>query len=188
MPKARVWRSTGKAKKRTGGAVKQAGTLSSDAMPTKQRLEKGAFEIGGAGQHRIVRMLDAPLEQARAREQITETQFQVLARYRMHWFMGHHAGSLRGVDLDRIHNHDHHSGTMSEQSIWHREMLDTACDALKPLEREVTAKVVLEEHGITETGAELGYRSPYRGRQAVIECLVSSSQKITSAWLTMDRA
>jgi hypothetical protein len=156
-------------------------------MPTRERLEKGAFEIGGARQHRIVRMLDAPLEQARAREQITETQFQALARYRVHWFMGNHAGSLRSVGLDRVHSYGRYHGETGEQEIWHREMYLTARGVLLATEREVTAKVVLEEHGITETGAELGYRSLYRGRQAVIECLVSSSQKITSAWLTMDR-
>ena len=183
MPKARVWRSRGEVKKRTAA---KAATLSSDAMPTKQRLEKGAFEIGGVGPHRVVRMLDAPLEQALAREQITETQFQVLARYRMHWFLGHHSGNLRAIDLDRVMV----SGQVDRgggQGIWHSQMYLVANGSMRNLEREVTTMVAIEECSVTEVGSCLGYRSPYRGREAVLEILRSASKKITSAWLTMDR-
>ena len=185
MPKARAWRSTGKAKKRTHGAA----TLSQSAMPTRERLAKAAtdFEIRGTGRHRVVRMLDAPLEQLWARAQITEQQYQVLGKLRLHWFLGHQAVSLRAADLNRIMApHRDFGETSSQQALWHREMFDAGYSSLEALKSAVTYMVVLQEIGVNEVGAELGYRSPYRGRQFVIECLCVASAKIMSVWLTMD--
>ena len=185
MTKARAWRRTSQPAKRTHGAA----TLAQSAMPTRERLAKGGFEVGGDGGRRIVRMLDTPLEQARARAQITDAQYDGLARYRMHWFLGHLAGNLRAIDMDRVIGSDRGGvdGTF-EQVLWHRQMFDVARDALPVLERLAVAGVVLDEVGVTEVGAGFGYRSAYRGRQFVLELLCSASQEITSAWLTMDRS
>lgn len=186
MPKARAWRSSGKTKKRTSGHA----TLSQGAMPTRERLEKasGAFEIGGDGSRRIVRMLDAPLEQLRARSQITEQQYRVLERLRLHWYLGHHAGSLRAADLNRVMASNRDYGeTATEQALRHRELFDAAADSLSKLECAVMTWVILGECSVTEIGALIGYRSPYRGRQAVIEILGDVAGKIMSVWLTMTR-
>lgn len=163
-------------------------------MPTPQRLSHATmqagstgFEIGGDGSRRIVRMLDAPLEQMRARTQITEPQYQTLARLKLHWFLGYQAGSLRAVDLNRVMQGTGQMETLGEQAIWHRERVEGAFQALQALEREVTAKVVLEEFNLNTVGAWIGYGSPYRGRQAVLDALRYAAVKITSAWLTMDR-
>jgi hypothetical protein len=163
-------------------------------MPTKERLGHareqaglGGFEIGGTGTHRIVRMLDAPLEQMRAREQLTEPHYQTLARLRWHWFLGYQAGTLRALDLDRISQRSGQMETGSEQEIWHRERADKAFAVLQALEREVTAKVVIAEYSLNVVGAWVGYSSPYHGRQAVLDCLRMAAGKIMSAWLTMDR-
>ena len=196
MAKARAWRSTGKARKRTHAAA----TLSQTAMPTRERLAKAAeagleaglepgltaFEIGGLGPRRVVRMLDAPLEQMRARAQLTEPQYLALTRFRLHWFLAHQAGNLHAIDLNRMVLHGGH-GDVAEQEVWHCEMFGVAWRALGALEREVTASVVFEEFNINGVGASLGYRSPYRGRQAILKCLGNVVQKITSAWLTIDR-
>lgn len=189
MSKARAWRKTGKTAKRTSGPRSQSSALSESAMPTQERLAKagGDFQIGGDGAHRIVRMLDAPLEQARARGQLTETQFHVLAKYRLHWFLGYQSGSLRAVDLDRVMVSGQQGGG-GDQVIWHRDMFETAGRGLLALERMALASVVLSEHNITTVGSFLGYNSPYRGRQAVLDSLRSASVKITSAWLAMEHA
>jgi hypothetical protein len=162
-------------------------------MPTKERLAKAhqvgpdAIEIGGSGSHRIVRMLDAPLEQMRARQQVTEPHYQTLARLRLHWFLGYQSGSLRAVDLDRMIQQLGKTETLGEQEILHRERVIRAFDALRPLECAVTARVVIEEYDLNTVGGSIGYSSPYRGRQAVLECLRTAASKIMSAWLTMDR-
>lgn len=159
-------------------------------MPTRERLAKagGDFEIGGDGSRRIVRMLDAPLEQMRAREQLTEQQYQILGKLRLHWFLGHQSGGLHAVDLNRMVLGVRKGGEPAgEVEILHREMFDTAFAALQALERDVTARVVIEEYSTTTAGALIGYRSPYRARQAVIECLRAVAMKIMAAWLAMDR-
>ena len=153
-------------------------------MPTRERLAKavGAFEIGGSGVHRVVRMLDAPLEQMRAREQLTETQYHTLRTFRMHWFLGHHAGNLHAVDLNRIVFGQEGFGEIAEQ-IWHSQMYYLAYHKLSTVERDLAVRVVLEECNITEAGAWLGYHSPYRGRQAVLVYLRHTAEEILSAWL-----
>jgi hypothetical protein len=159
-------------------------------MPTRERLEKarGAFEIGGDGSRRIVRMLDAPLEQMRTRGQLTENQYQTLVRVRMHWFIGYHGGSLQAIYLGRVtaHNRDYGMAS-SEQEIWHREMFGVAFGGLLVIERDVVTMVVIQERSLAEAGTALGYHSPYRARQAALECLRGAAAEIMSAWLTMDK-
>lgn len=193
MPKARAWRNSGKTAKRTSGAATGpaigSGTLSESAMPTRERLAMagGAFEIGGHGPRRMVRMTDAPLEQLRARALLTEAQYQTLWRLGVHHFMGFRSAHLRAVDLNRIAAPGFHSETTGERAARHREIFFVGWKALNAAECFVVLEMVLMERGITTVGAEIGYRSPYRGRQAVLEALRSAAGKITSAWLTMER-
>jgi hypothetical protein len=157
-------------------------------MPTRERLAKaeGGFDISGIGTRRVVRMLDAPLQQLRARAQINETQYGILDRLRRHWTLGHWIGSLQAVDLNRVRS-QRHDGEFTSNELWHRERFEAGYSALERIERTVVALVALEERSINEAGGVLGYGSPYRGRQAALECLRSGAGKIMSAWLTMDR-
>jgi hypothetical protein len=149
-------------------------SMAATAMPTQERLRQAgdAFEIGGSVRDgHIFRMLDAPLEQLYGRRLLTQGQYEALRRMRLHWFLGAMASSLRAVDLNRVQVSSWDALGQSERELMHRQAFGAGWALLGPLQRGVVMTVVLTEGGLTSAGAELGYRSPFRGRMAAMDLL-----------------
>lgn len=180
MAKARGWR-------RRATAVKARTTepvMAETAMPTQRRLAQAgaAFEIGGdARSGRVIRMLDSPLEQLLSERKLSEQHYEVLRRLRLHWYLGKIVGQVHAIDLNQVQTA--WSGlAQNERALLHREAFDQGWSVLERLERGVVNAVVLTETGLTEAGAGLGYRSPYRGRVAALELLQSGAGRLVRAW------
>lgn len=155
--------------------------MAETAMPTTERLRQAgdAFEIGGnARVGRIVRMLDAPLEQLYARRQLLQAQYEALRRQRLHWWLGAMASPLRAADLNRVSAPAWDALGQSERELMHRQAFDAGWALLNLAQRGVVTTVVLTEAGLTDAGAELGYRSLYRGRMAALDMLRASAEAL----------
>lgn len=186
MPKARSHRRAVSINDAAGEPRKQSATLSEDAMPTRERLEHstGAFEIGGRrGGKRVLRMLDTPLERIFLEHRLSPTQYDALRRLRVHWFLGI-TGRIQAANLDRTQA-DWSGLERNERELMHRQAFDAGWGGLDRPQAVVVNAVVLVEQGLVEAGAELGYRSPYRGRQAALELLQAGGEQLAQTWRQM---
>jgi hypothetical protein len=157
--------------------------MADSAMPTQERLQqaKGAFQIGGDRRCKIFRMLDAPLEQIFSQQKISDLQYEALRQLRVHWYLGQLAGMPRSIDMNRV-TVDWNGLGQSERELMHRQAYDIGWRELARLEQIAVNAVVLVENPLAVAGLELGYRSPYRGRVAVLELLRSAAAKLVKAW------
>jgi hypothetical protein len=159
-----------------------------EGTPTPQRYKhaQGAFEIGGdkrSGKgNRIVRMLDSPLEQVWTNNQITDAQYENMRRLRLHWFLGDLAGSPQSMNYNRVGTNDWINLGTSERQLQHKQEFIRAFDVLTTIEKQIVSAVVLIEIPLSVAGVELGYRSPYRARQAALEILRGAADRLARVW------
>jgi hypothetical protein len=159
--------------------------MADSAMPTIERLKHagGHFQIGGDKRTgRIMRMTDSPLEILFAEQKLTDLQYEMLRRLRLHWFFGQLAGNPLSANLDRVGSADWDGLQQNERELMHRKSFNNAWFHLLEIERVVINAVALTETGLTDAGAQLGFKSPYRGRVAALEVLHAGADRLARVW------
>jgi hypothetical protein len=161
----------------------------SDSGPTVERIGKaaGAFEVGGdrRSRYRVYRMRDTPLDRLFAEHRISGVQFAATQKFRLHWFCGSFAGSLRSVDPDRVYAVDYSTMTglaRSQREAEHRDEYQRARAALGGVARIVIEGVACCEFSLEAAGVWLGYRSPFRARMAALELFCGGADQLAALW------
>jgi hypothetical protein len=156
--------------------------------PTPERLKRsgGFFEIGGDKRvgHRFI-MRDTPLGRALVRQKISAEEYTGLKKYSLHWLAGGLQGHMGSVDLNRIYAFDPSAMTglcKSEAQAYHLGEYRLAHDFLGRRPAFVADCVACLELSLDVVGEALGFRSPYRGREAALEILRDAGGRLMVFW------
>jgi hypothetical protein len=162
--------------------------------PTPERLRHagatkkfpGFFEIGGDRRTGYrYSMRDTPLGRALMRQKLSTEEFSGLKKYAIHWFAGGLQGHLNSMDLNRIYAFDPAgmSGlAQSEAQADHRQAYYQAREHLGRRPAFVADCVACFEISLDVVGDALGFRSPYRAREAALEILRDAGGRLVTLW------
>ena len=156
--------------------------------PNVYRIAKsdGHFQIGDDKQGgKTWTMMDSPLERLRAQERITKSEYDGLAKFRIHWHHGGLQPSLSSVDPNRIFAADpsNFSGmAKSERQVFHRQQYREAIEMLGHRARIVLENVVCTEQAVVTAGYALGWKNRPQAEAAAIEILRDAGYRLAKHW------
>jgi hypothetical protein len=124
------------------------------------------------------------------RQNISAEEYSALRKYALHWLAGGLQGHLGSVDLNRVLAFDPGAMTglaKTERQMEHRQLYHAARDSIGLRPALVADHVACFDSPISTVGVLLGYRSPWRGRQKVIEILRDAGYRLGRFWSDLAR-
>lgn len=151
------------------------------------RLQAGDLEIGEDKRGgKIYTIRDAPLARMFRDKRLDGIQFTALSRFHSHWWNAGLSGSVRGVDLNRIYAPDPFTsaGMCSTERQYHnRREWRSAYKLLTSTEGILVTNLICSEtYSLEQCGYALGYRSPYRAREAATKVVRSVADRFAKLW------
>ena len=152
-----------------------------DGAPTPERRNHAhsGIAVGGErGDAKIFRIL-SPLERLALNGKLERFRCEALHRLWESWREGQLHGNLKSPALDRVAVTANTGFTpIGDLTMAHRRRFQAAWNRLEQVERDVVGLVVLQEATLKAAGAALGFRSPCRGREAVLGLLRSAADRL----------
>ena len=140
------------------------------AQPTAERIRRasGGFEVGDGA--KTLRMIDAQLPRALAREIITQGQYSAGQKFYRHW---HESGldPIKAFDPSRVFCGSGNGGTITEHQTFHRQRYAEARKELGP-SADLIESVICDG---------MGYEAAERRRFGDIIGFGTRAQAITAA-------
>ena len=130
-------------------------------------------------------MLDDALGRALLRKKIQPDEYSALRRYALHWLAGGLQGHLGSVDLNRIYSFDPQqmSGLAnSEAQCDHRQFYYQARESIGTRRAYVADQVACLDVRLAQVGADLGFRTIWRGRAKAAEILSDAGYRLAKFW------